>query len=417
VAIENLFRPEVAEARRQRVHGEIVLTQPVRTQTIVLLICVIAALLVAWVVLGSYARTEVARGILVTDTASAKVVAIRPGLITEMLVREGDVVRAGEKLAVVRIEQAAESGRSTVGESLGAIEAQRGLTERQAHLASEREASERVRIAATLSGLRQQASDVDQQIALQEQTVQSAQSLVQRIEAVVEKGFVSRIEIERRRQALIAARQDLARLRQQRNGVDAQAAAEAADLARAAVDRTTAVVSARASAEGLVQRRAELEGDRAYLIVAPIAGRVATLQAATGRTVDPGFPMMEIVPESSALHAEIYAPTRAIGFVRPGQEVRLLYDAFPYQRFGSFTGRVKRVSSTVLDPRQLVQPLKIEEPVYRIEVSPADQKVEAFGEHLPLQPGMTVTANMILERRSFLDWLLEPLRAVLWRNG
>jgi hypothetical protein len=88
-----LFRPEVAEARAQRVFGEIVLTQPTRTRLLVALICAVTALLAAWVALGSYTRTEVARGFIVTDAASAKVVALRPGIVTELLVRDGDVVR------------------------------------------------------------------------------------------------------------------------------------------------------------------------------------------------------------------------------------------------------------------------------------------------------------------------------------
>jgi hypothetical protein len=46
------------------------------------------------------------------------------------------------------------------------------------------------------------------------------------------------------------------------------------------------------------------------------------------------------------LQAEIYIPSRAIGFVKPGQEVRLLYDAFPYQRFGAYRGRVVAASSS-----------------------------------------------------------------------
>jgi membrane fusion protein len=131
----------------------------------------------------------------------------------------------------------------------------------------------------------------------------------------------------------------------------------------------------------------------------------------------PATPMMIIIPEGSRLHAEIYAPTRAIGFVKPGQEVRLLYEAFPYQRFGSFQGKVTRVSRTVIDPRELTAPLKAEEPVYRIEVALDRQSVEAFGDRLALQPGMTLSANLILDRRSFLDWLLQPLNAVMMRSG
>jgi membrane fusion protein len=412
----SLFRPEALEARQQRVLGEIVLTQPVRTQMLVLLLAGIIAMTALWVTLGTYTRTETARGILVTDDASAKVVAIRPGVLTELSVREGQLVRAGQKIATVRVEQGSETGGSAVADSLGALEVQRGLTRDQIRLAAERAAGERARVAATVSGLAQQRSDLSGQIALQEEAVASAKDLLDRIQSVVEKGFVSRIEVERRRQAWVAARQELARLRQQSNAVEAETRRASAELARISADAGAQIITARAEAESIAQRQAQLKGERAYTIAAPIGGRVTALLAAVGRTVDQSLPMMVIVPDASALHADVYAPTRAIGFVRPGQEVRLLYDAFPYQRFGSFTGRIAAVSRTVLDPRELSAPLKIDEPVYRIEVAPSAQAVAAYGERMKLQPGMTLTASIILDRRSFLDWLLQPLKAVLRRN-
>jgi membrane fusion protein len=196
----------------------------------------------------------------------------------------------------------------------------------------------------------------------------------------------------------------------------AEEARTRAEVAGIAASTGSEVANARSSSQTLAQQRARLRGERAYVVTAPVAGRVTALQAAVGRTVDAGIPLMVIVPEGSKLHADIYAPSRAIGFVKPGQEVRLLYDAFPYQRFGSFTGRIARVSRTAMDPRELNVPLKIEEAVYRIEVTPGAQAVNAFGERLPLQPGMTLRANIVLDRRSFGEWLLQPLNAVLKRN-
>jgi membrane fusion protein len=415
--VSALFRPEVAEARSHRVHGEIILMQPAGMQALVLLIFATVAILSAWLALGSYSRTETVRGMLVTDDPSAKVIAVRPGLVTELLVHEGALVRAGQRLATVQVEQGGETGGSAVGESLGALDAQRSLTGEQVRLAGMRAQGERSRVAASLAGLRQQRADLGPQIALQEEAAASAKDLFEGIHSVAEKGFVSKVEVERRRQAWVAARQELARLRQQSNAAAAEEARTSAELARIAADAGSQVVSARAEAESITQRQAQLKGERAYTIAAPVSGRVAALQAAPGRTVEPGVPMMVIVPEGSALHADVYAPTRAIGFVKPGQEVRLLYDAFPYQRFGSFKGRITRISRTVLDPRELSAPLKIEEPVYRIEVTPGAQAVAAFGDELALQPGMTLTANLILDRRTFLDWLLQPLNAVMKRNG
>jgi membrane fusion protein len=215
---------------------------------------------------------------------------------------------------------------------------------------------------------------------------------------------------------VLAAEQQLAQFRAQATSLESQERQAEAELKRTSADAGTEIANARTAAEGFAQQRAQVLADRAYVISAPVSGRVTALQAEVGSTVEAATPVMVIVPDGSSLHAEVYAPSRAIGFVRPGQDVRLLYDAFPYQRFGSFAGRVRRISRTVHDPREIVAPLKIDEPVYRIEVAVPRQQVEAFGRAQPLQPGMTLSANLILDRRSFLQWLLEPLNAVLRRN-
>ena len=101
------------------------LVQRVRTHGLVLLIVAIVAAAALWLSLGTYTRWETARGILVTREASAKVVALRPGQIVRLLVAEGDAVRAGQTLALVRIEQTGELGESAFAQSLGALEWQR----------------------------------------------------------------------------------------------------------------------------------------------------------------------------------------------------------------------------------------------------------------------------------------------------
>lgn len=411
-----LFRPEVAEARKQRLHGEIILAQPVRAHVLTLLLVVIIALVVMWIVLGTYTRSEIARGILVTDQPSAKVIAARPGVITELLVRDGQLVRAGQRIASIRVEQGNEVGGSAVGDSLTALDTQRSLAEHQEMLASDKAGAERARLRATLDGLARQRADLAAQIDLQQQLVASTQATVDRLASILDKGFVSRIEYDRRQQIVLTAKQQLAQLRQQSNASLAETARANAELLRVTADAGSEINSARTSAQSFAQQRAQALAQRAYVITAPVSGRVSALQAAVGRSVDASAPLMTIVPDGSKLHAEVYAPTRAIGFVKPGQEVRLLFDAFPYQRFGSFEGRVVRVSRTVIDPRELAAPLKIEEAVYRIEVALDRQWVDAFGQSLALQPGMTLNANLILDRRSFGDWLLQPVNAVMRRT-
>lgn len=407
----------MGDASRKSIYGEVILTQPLRVHVIAGGLFLAITVIALWVTLGTYSRTETARGMLTTEIASAKIVAARPGQVVELLVDEADFVRAGQKLAVIRTEQVDEGGGSTVADSLAAVESQRLLALQQVMLANRRAAGERDRLAATLTILREQRAELDTQISLQGESVASAGDMFERASRLIDSGFVSRIELERRRQLYITARLEHARLKQQRSATLAEGVRARAELAKVATEADTEIVSARNAAESLAQQRARLRSERAYTLVAPITGRVSSIQTGLGRTTEATVPLMEIVPEGTSLTAHVYASTRAIGFIQAGQEVRLLYDAFPYQRFGSFGGRIVRVSRTVIDPRQLSSPLGIEEPVYRIEVAPDDQAVAAYGQRLSLQPGMTLTANLILERNSFLDWLLTPINAVMRRAG
>jgi membrane fusion protein len=139
------------------------------------------------------------------------------------------------------------------------------------------------------------------------------------------------------------------------------------------------------------------------------------MQARLGQPVDMVKPLMTIIPRGARVQAELYVPSRAIGFVNEGQTVRLLYDAFPYTRFGPGFGTVVQRSSVVLMPEEVTAAVKVTEPVYRVTVELRDSFMFAYGQRVPLQSGMALMADIILEDRSFLALLLDPLLAARGR--
>lgn len=407
-----LFREEVLGNQADRLHGEIILSQSVSSRIIAAVLVTSIAGIAAWLSLGSYARIETARGILITTSGSAKVYALRPGIVSELRAQEGRTVKAGETLAVIKSDQPSGEGERYTDEGVDSLGAQEELASARIGIAGERTAGEAGRVAATVDGLIAQRASTGRQLDLQRQVVTSTRTTFEQLQTLVDKGFVSKIEIERRRQAWIAAQQQEGQLLQQLGQVETELRRSQADLARANVEQKTTVADARSALQTLRQQKSRLQSEAAYRIEAPASGRVTALQTGLGRTVGGQVPLMTIIPDGGTLKADIYAPSRAIGFVRVGQEVKLLYDAFPYQRFGSFTGHIASVSRVVLSPAELDAPLKIEEPVYRVTVSLDRQSVAAFGENITLQPGMTLTANIVLDRQSFWDWLMNPIRAV-----
>jgi membrane fusion protein len=129
-----------------------------------------------------------------------------------------------------------------------------------------------------------------------------------------------------------------------------------------------------------------------------------------------GVPLLGIVPEGAPLVAHLFSPSRAVGFVRSGQHVLLRYQAFPYQKFGHAEGEVAAVSRSAVSPSEL--PAQLSgltsvvgggEPVYRIEVRLARQWIGAYGQRVPLSPGMLLEGDVVMDSRRLYEWILDPL--------
>ena len=110
------------------------------------------------------------------------------------------------------------------------------------------------------------------------------------------------------------------------------------------------------------------------------------------------------------MEAELLVPSSAIGFIEPGDRVRLRYQAFPYQKFGHQEGRVSQINRSALSTAELLGRGRQEgEALYRINVVLARQSVTAYGKPEPLKPGMMLEADVMGERRRLIEWMFEPL--------
>ncbi|MNV81460.1 Colicin V secretion protein CvaA [compost metagenome] len=120
--------------------------------------------------------------------------------------------------------------------------------------------------------------------------------------------------------------------------------------------------------------------------------------------------MLSLLPGDGRLEAELLVPSSAIGFIEPGDRVRLRYQAFPYQKFGHQEGRVSQISRSALSAAELAGKGRQEgEALYRISVVLARQSVTAYGKPEPLKPGMVLEADVMGERRQLIEWIFEPL--------
>jgi membrane fusion protein len=177
-----------------------------------------------------------------------------------------------------------------------------------------------------------------------------------------------------------------------------------AETRRAALERQMAELD---------QQITEQESGRNTVITAPADGVVTALLVQPGQQVKAGAPLLSIIPAGARMVAKLLVPSHAIGFVAPQQSVALRYEAFPYQRFGHQHGHIESVSKTLVLPGDANLPVELREPAYLVTVQLEKQTIMAYGKSLALQVGMSLDGDVHLDRRSLLQWVLDPIYSVM----
>ena len=405
-----LFRQEAVDFQQHnRQWGQVALLQPLSTKIITWLIAASVALIVVFLFLAPYARKETVNGYLTPTAGTAKIFAFQQGTIKEIYVKEGQEVEIEQPLLAVETSQIAANGQDVNTSMLATLEAQRNLLTNQIAAEEERRKSEQARLTAVIAGLEAEISELHAQIENQNEQIRVSSLLVSSVTGLRAKGIMSELEYRQRELAALEQKQKLNSLNQQFAARQNQLTETRYSLEQLPTVMAGKIQSLRSELATSEQRVAEITGRRAYVIRAPAAGRVSTLQATVGQFADPRRPQMEIVPNESVLQAELFVPARAIGFAQPGQEVRILYEAFPYQQFGTYRGRVKNISQTILTKSDTSGPIELKEPAYRVTAALERPDIDAYGKRIPLQADMLLRADIILEKRSFMSWFLDPL--------
>jgi membrane fusion protein len=361
---------------------------------------------------ADYARKETTVGYLTPTKGTAKIFVPRRGTIKEVHVDEGASVREGQQLLTIETDQITADGVDVNAAQLETLKLQKGLLATNIIAEEQRAGSEHDRLMALAGGLQSEITQLQGQIKLQVERLQVAEGEAATGQQLNSKGYMAAVDFRRRHVTVLEQRQLLSSVRQQLAAKQSQLSETHFSLNQLPTVMAQKVQALRNDLSTIEQRIAEVKGRSAYVIRAPTAGRVSTLQATVGQNADPQRLQLEIIPQGAVLQAELFLPARAIGFVEPGQPIRIMYDAFPYQHFGTYHGRVVNVSQTILTTSDAVGPIKLTEPSYRVTAALEKLAIDAYGKTIPLQPDMHLKADIILEKRSLISWLLNPLRTV-----
>jgi HlyD family secretion protein len=417
------------------------------------LLLALLAGIVLWTVFGRLDIVAVADGKLVPSTYLKIVQPSEQGIVKEILVKEGERVKEGQVLIRMDPVLAGADVRSVRTEyhnkriALRRIDAQMNGTrfaqekDEPAELYAQVEAQYRANVQAFENALAQERSllakarydlaAAQSTRAKLEQVLPHYQEQERAYEKLVKDGFAGRIMYTDKQRERIEKEQDL---RTQDSTIrSAQALIEQSErkIAQIVADYRRALqterVEAAAQADKAQQELAKHEHRFGLLeLRAPQPGVVKDLATHTvGTVASPGTILMTLVPEGDDMLAEVWVSNQDVGFVRPGQDVKLKLVAFQFQKYGMIEGKVTQVSADATEapsPNTRSDALTgRDRPMgplaFRTLVALNEQELVADKERYRLGSGMQVAGEIHLGTRSILEYLLSPVQKAWHEAG
>ena len=416
--IRNVFRKEVLSANPNSLHGDVLVLPRLRYSLLIALLIVWVLAVFIWLYFGSYARKETVQGWLEAPDGVVRLYPENSGFIEKVLVAEGERVQAGQPLIILSRDQTLANGAELEADLLEEYRSQSQLLDRQIGRTKVTMKARRESLQLQIDSLQKNLVFIKEQIITLQKRQRLISSRVSRYEQKMGTGYISKLEFEQVLSQQLSLRNDeqaLLRERESQQDLLDQKNSELSLLPDIFASESDELISRKSE---IAQSITQLEGRRARTVKATRDGVINNLQATEGQYVSPNnsVPLLTLSDGSSVFELRLLVPVRAVGFVEPGQNLVVRYDAFPFQKFGTYLGKVTSVTPTPLLPGEVFNsPVNIREPMYLVKASLSSQTINAYAQKIPLKSGITVTADIKLADRSLWQWLLEPIYSLRGR--
>ena len=349
--------------------------------------------LVVWAYFAQIDQVTRATATVIASARTQDIQAVEGGVLTEILVREGEDVTKGQ-LVVTLEEERAQAAFANSSSKIAALRAK--LSRLEAEIFEKplkfpdgiKNYREYVENQTQLYDRRRQA--IDQDVSSLQKMMVLAQQELSMNEPLLEYGDVSQADVIKLRRQVAEIQ---AQITNKRNKYFEEAQSE----------MTKAQEELDSELEQLRDHSQVLEETKLF---APTDGKVNNILITTiGGVVKPGEVIMEILPTSSDLIVEAKVSPVDIAYVKEDQTATVKLDAYDYSIFGAMTGKVTYISPDTL----MEQTPKGEEPYYRVQIKITGAEFDARSDEIVIRPGMTASVDIKAQQRSVLSYLTKPL--------
>lgn len=353
--------------------------------------------LLIWAYFAKIDQVTKATATVIASSRTQEIQASEGGIVSQLLVKEGDQVKKGQLLIILE-EERAQAAVDNSAAKVAALQAKVSRLEAEifnkklSFPESVKRYPEYIHNQTELYNRRRQA--IQQDVSSLERMLTLAQQELSMNEPLLEYGDVSQADVIKLRRQVADIKAQIAN---KRNKYFEEAQSE---LTRAQEELQAESEQLRDRSQVLTEKRLE----------APTDGKVNNIRVTTiGGVVRSGDTIMELVPTDSDLVVEAKVRPADIAYVHEGQEASVKLDAYDYSIFGAMNGEVIYISpDTLMEETQ-----RGKEPYYRVRIRIAGAQFEGRAQDIVIRPGMTASVDIKAMERSVLSYLTKPITKTL----
>ncbi len=404
-----LFRKQAVDHQRERLYGDLILAQPISYSILLIFIVCIVVLALSFLLTNQYTKREKVPGIVVPQHGMVPVFSPQAGILSKFNVNEGMNVEENDELFSVIVDQRMMGGKYLGQKIIEELDIQEEYLRKRLKFENERVITEIAAQESESKRLKREIEQLKELIIIQNETLAIEKNTYEKSKIMLSEDYISSMDVDALYRKYLDQRQQAQSLAMRLEAAVSSLDNIPLNIKAIKVNSKREVVNIDNQISEIIKQRAQVESQSQLIVNAPVAGRITSVVVNTGQRLNPSAPIFSIIPEGAQLQVELFIPTRSVGFMEVGQKLNISYEAFPYQKFGTYSGTIKQIAKSVIMPGEPVLGLSFQEPVYKVIAALEKPYVQAYGKDIQLRPGMMLSADVILDERTIFEWLLEPL--------
>lgn len=410
-----MFRKEAIEYQSNKWKSTAVLFSRVPAWLVFSISFFISTAFILFIIFGSYTRRETVVGELVMQAHPILLSAPKSGYISESYIEPHQQVKKGDPLFKITLDRITHSGNINVN-SILSLKSQIVATEKAIEALQKNKSESISSLEKQIKNNQKIYQDKQSYSVEVEKSIFDYADLIKRYEKLLKNGYSSHDEVNLQKSRYFQQKSLFNELKQEIVQLQSAILNLENDIETRKTEFDNQIIRYEIQKSDLSIRLMEFESVSEIIVNASLDGKIESTNVTVGQIIKENDPLAQILPYNKGDYQLVmWVPNSAISFIKTDDEVNIRYEAFPFETFGQFKGKIRNISILLASLQELSfyknLPPNLEQgiPLYKIIVEISDQNVKYNDKTLYFMSGMKAEATLFLENRKLYEWMFFPI--------